>query len=184
MKTIGIWLTSLLLAQNLAAYIYDESLLLIYAKIVPRIIALDRTPHRIVSGRPTLCILYEKGDEKVAAALASSIRRYTPSSREGGKPFEVTTLSYDRVEECRGAISFLLMPTRDAKLRKALKKAHREKILTFAYDKAMLGRGAVVSIHPGKRVYPLINIDVLKRDRLRLDPTLLQVAKIYRGDSK
>ncbi|WP_456452627.1 YfiR family protein [Hydrogenimonas sp.] len=181
MRALAALLSLLLLAPPLAAYLYNDSLLLIYAKIVPRIMALDHTPRTLKGARRTLCILYEKGDDRVARELAKSIEHHLPKT---GKPYRVTAIPYERVEQCDGAVSFLLLPTGDEKLRRALRYAHANKLLTFAYDKAMLRHGAVVSIHPGKRVYPLINIEAVKKERLELDPTLLQVAKIYRGEER
>jgi hypothetical protein len=172
-----------LLLQNLWGYTYNDSLLLIYAKIVPRIMALDHTPRERKGDIPVLCILYEKGDEKVAKDLAISIGK-NASGKNREKNLVVRTLTYHDVDKCDDATSFLLLPAGERNLKRALREAHTRKILTFAYDKAMLGYGAVISLHPGKRVYPLINVRVVKEDRLELDPTLLQVSKIYRGDER
>ena len=47
----------------------------------------------------------------------------------------------------------------------------------------MLRYGAAISIYPGKKVYPVINIEAVKKGKLQLDPFLLQIAKLYDEDA-
>ncbi len=158
------------------ARIYDEGLLAIYAKIVPKLMALDHTPRR---GRPHLVILHEPADVKTARKLAAMIGNDPSSTHRSSLKVEVDTYAKNICERKEVAALFLL-PTDGKTLSKALVCAKKRHILTFAYDPAMLRYGADLSVYPGERIYPYANLDALKRHGIRLDPFLLNIAKIYR----
>ena len=168
-----------LLAISTNAYIYNDSLLLIYAKIVPKIMLLDHTERENGPSSPILCILYEKGDRRTAVKLRELILANLQKS--GKNSIRIVTKPYSQTEKCEEVSAFLLLNTGAERVKKAIGFAKKRQLLSFAYDSNMLDYGAIVSLHGGKKVYPLVNIDAIKQNRLRLDPLLFQVAKIYRG---
>ncbi len=168
----------LFLSLQTHAYIYNDSLLLIYAKIVPKIMALDRTVRQNGSKGRRLCILYEKGDRRVAKRLAKLIEKNLAEDHKNS--IDIVTLPYRKTDRCMSDVStFFLLKTNDEKVKHAIDYATKHRLLTIAYDRSMLKYGAAVSIYTGKRVYPFINIKAVKRSGLQLDPFLMQIAKIY-----
>ena len=161
------------------AYIYNDSLLLIYAKIIPKIMLLDHTDRRNPPKRPILCILYEKGDRSTAEKLEKMILANLPGKER--KRVGIVSKPYTQTEDCENVSAFLLLNTRADRAKRAIDFAKRNHLLSFAYDNNLLAYGVIVSLHAGKRVYPIVNIDAIKQNRLRLDPLLFQVAKIYGG---
>ena len=161
------------------AYLYNDSLLLIYAKIIPRVMALDHTKRDRSSAPPTLCILYEKNDERVAKKLAKMIASNLP--KRPGDSLTVRTKPYGALPSCQKASALVLLNTNVERVKRTVDFAKSHRLLSFAYDKSMLRYGVIVSLHTGKKVYPIVNIDGIKQSGLRLDPLIYQVAKIYKG---
>ena len=178
---VFVW-TTLLLAIQTHAYIYNDSLLLIYAKIVPKVMVLDHTTHQNGQNPKRLCILYEKGDRRVAKQLANMIEKNMAADRKNR--IRIDILRYERTSLCKRDVSaFLLLKTDLKRLRRAIDYAIKNHLLTFAYDRTMLRYGAAISIYTGKKVYPVINIEAVKKGKLQLDPFLLQIAKLYDEDA-
>ncbi len=169
-----------LLCGSLQAYIYNDSLLLIYAKIVPRIMMLDHTQRGDMQKR-RLCILYEKGDAPVAEKLRNLMYENLPSRAR--KNFIADTVSYREAEseKCIGSTALMLLDAGAEKIDKILSRAERKRLLTFSYSNSLLKKGAAVSLLVGKEVYPVINIEAVKRSALKLDVALFQIARIYDG---
>ncbi len=169
-----------MLCSSLHPYIYNDSLLLIYAKVVPRIMVLDHTQRNGTQKRK-LCILYEKGDGPIAVKLRDLVRQNLPSQVK--KSFIVDISSYDETESknCIGSTALMLLDARTEKIDKALKLANRHRLLTFSYSNSLLENGAAVSLLVGKEIYPVININAVKRSSLKLDTALFQIARIYDG---
>ncbi len=170
----------ILLCGSLQAYIYNDSLLIIYSKVVPRIMALDNTQRGGIQKR-RLCILYEKGDAPVAEKLREQMLQNLPSRLKNGFSVEIGPYEETGSAECAGSTALMLLDARPEKIERALKLAERERLLTFSYSNSLLERGAAVSLMVGKEVYPVINIEAVKRSALKLDAALFQIARIYDG---
>ncbi len=173
----------LLVVSGLHAYIYNDSLLLIYGKIVPRIMLLDHTNTAEKDTR-RLCILYESADRPVAEKLEKMVRQNLPKPLQGS--FEVTTASYDEIgldQKCGDATALMLLDARPDKIAEALKFAKKRRLLTFSYSNTLLQDGTAISLIVGKQIHPIVNINAVKSAGLKLDPMLFQIAKIYNGRS-
>jgi len=170
----------LLLCSSLYPYIYNDSLLLIYAKVVPRIMVLDHT-ERDGTQKRKLCILYEKGDRPIAEKLKTLVHQNLPP--EAGKSFKVAISPYETAEsgECSDSTALMLLDARNENIVRALDLADRRRLLTFSYSNSLLEKGASVSLLVGKKIYPVINIKAVKRSALKLDTALFQIARIYDG---
>ncbi|WP_456381563.1 YfiR/HmsC family protein [Hydrogenimonas sp.] len=160
------------------AYIYNDALLVIYAKIVPKIMILDHTLRGEEHLSQKLCILYEKGDERVARKIARMMRKNVPETKR--HPTGISIKPYGAAESCDNASAFFLLEAHVQKIERAIRIAREKRILTFSYDSKMLEYGVDISLHTGKKVYPIVNIDAVKEKGLRLDPLIFQVAKIHR----
>ncbi len=173
----------LFVITGVQAYIYNDSLLLIYGKIVPRIMLLDHT-RSDGAERMKLCILYDGADRMVAQKLRKLILENLPGSQGG--TFEVSAVSYDEKPErrCAEATALMLLDAPKKKISKAIEFAKRHRLLTFSYSNTLLDEGSAISLAVGKRIHPIVNIAAVKRAGLKLDPMLFQISKIYkeRGD--
>ena len=160
------------------AYIYNDTLLLIYAKIVPRIMLLDHTKSGMES-RKRLCILYEGSDRFVAEKLKGMILQNLPSSMRGS--FSARVVAYPKAAECSDATALMLLDAPAQRIGKTLQMARKRRVLTFSYSNTLLREGAVISLAVGKEIHPIVNVMAVKRSGLKLDPVLYQIAKIYDG---
>ncbi|BBG66262.1 hypothetical protein NNO_1559 [Hydrogenimonas sp.] len=171
-----------LLATGSGAHLYNDSMLLIYSKIVPRMMMLDNT-ERVQKKRRSLCILYEKVDRPVAGKLKKLVKENLPPQVRGD--FEVVTESYDRKwsERCRNSTAFMLLDTKRDNIAEVLKLANEKRLLTFSYSNSLLKQGVAVSLMTGKKIYPIINLKAVKSSSLKFDPMIYQTSKIYDGGS-
>jgi len=172
------WFLSLLLCVGVHGYIYNDSLLLIYAKVVPRIMLLDHTKSGEVTGEK-LCILYEGRDRAVAQKFKEMALKNLPASVISS--FEIVTVSYEDSQKCAKATALMLLDTKPINVKRVLKSAKERRVLTFSYSNELLKDGVTVSLSIGKAIYPIVNIEAVKSSSLRLDPALFQTAKIYEG---
>ncbi|WP_457598505.1 YfiR/HmsC family protein [Hydrogenimonas sp.] len=171
-------LLPILLTVSLQAYIYNDSLLLIYAKIVPRTMLLDHT-NGDTAREKRLCILYEGSDRFVAEKLKAMILQNLPASMRHS--FQAKTVPYSQSPECSDATALMLLDARPRKIARAIEMAGRKRMLTFSYSNTLLREGAVISLSVGKEIHPIVNVMAVKRSALKLDPILFQIAKIYDG---
>ncbi len=182
MKTTPIFFALLaiaLLKTSSLGYIYNSVLLNTYAKIVPRIVMLDRThPNE----RPKkICILHEKGDEKIATHLRDEIVRTSRHLVDRGDIL-IEVRGYHDINDCAKMSVLLLLNGSRRHIFDAVDFAMRHHSMTIAYDNTLLRYGALLSLVTKERVYPIINLAALKKSGLCLDPALLQISKIYRDE--
>ncbi len=172
-----IFLFFALFYMSLNAYVYNDSLLLIYAKIIPRIMLLDYTKSDN-SAIKKLCILYENGDRLVAKRLKELITRHLPKEKTKFS-IRIVAKPYKESEKCDKVSAIVMLDAEKEKIHKVVEFAKKNRILTFSYNKSLLREGAAISLSIGKEIYPIINLSALKSYSLKLDPLLFQIAKIY-----
>ena len=126
----------------------------------------------------TIAIIYKHNSYKQALSLKNKIEsRYS----NGLKSYKViATLSpYSKIKNTDANI-FYLLPAKTAEIKNCVKQANKTESITFAYDKKDLQYGVMMSLGVAKKIKVILNLDAIKKHRVSLRPTLLQISTIYK----
>lgn len=167
------------LATALWAYSYHDTLLKIYAKVLPKIIVINQ-PGEIPLSKISLCVVHEPGDED-ALALRGMIDALYP---DGIRGINIATLTatFDDLSPCQESSALILMQGEHEKIAAAAAFAKRHRIFTAAYDALHLRQGVIFALDITSDVKPYINVEAAKQSRVPLNSALLQISKIYYPD--
>ena len=157
----------------LQAEYYDTSLLTIFSKILPRIVALSSLApkHGETLG---VCIVHQDVDAPAAEQFATLLKRTAEAHS-----VESIQTDFDHISACRQYPLVFLFDASPETVSKALSELKSPQPLVAAYDTRMLSEGADISLFVGRSVKPYLNLRSLKAKHIRLDALLLRVSKIY-----
>lgn len=178
MFLLGKVLFFLYILSNLASvYAYDDDILNIYSKMLPRFIFMSSQKEKVVED-VEICILHDAIDERDAGLLMDKVNKNYP---KGIKSYKIKLLSedYNNIQECKNAQTAFLFNSNEKNIQKAISFFNRQKILTISYNAELLENGAQISLFIGRKVQPYINIDEILKNNIKLDNILLRVSKIY-----
>lgn len=162
----------------LNALSYDDDILNIYSKMMPRFILMSTQKEKIKTDID-ICILYDDIDKMTALVLSDAIKRNYPN---GLKDYKINTVlsSYLDINSCKDSQLIFIFRTSDKNIKRTLQLSAKNKILTLAYDPKLLESGADMSLFLGRKITPYINYESLKTKEIKLNNILLRIAKIYR----
>jgi hypothetical protein len=162
----------------LYGYAYNDKLLQVYAKIIPRIALMMHPGETLPGNNIGICLLYEKGDEEGAQRLSETIRAAYPD----GLRYRTLALSlfpYGEHRFCRDSHLLFLFDTDEARMRKSLDFAKAHRIPTMSYSSRFLDSGVMLSLYLGKTVRPYLNLEAAKENGFTPDSLLVRISKIY-----
>lgn len=170
------------LTTGLWAYSYHETILDVFARVLPKII-LSNQPSELPLEQIRICILHETGDGLSAEYLSHRIETLYAKGIRG---VEVTSFRqrYEEISLCRDATALMLMQTDEARLAEAAKFARSHHLFSAAYRPSALSHGIIFSLDIGSRVRPYINVAAAKESRVPIGSALLQISRIYRPESE
>lgn len=180
MKRGVFWCVLLCASTALWAYSYHDTLLKIYAKVLPKIVVTNQ-PGEIPISQIDLCIVYEPGDDDNARELQRMIADFYP---DGIKGIGVVTrlCTFDDLAPCRDASALMLMQSTNERIAAATAFAKTHHIFSAAYDALHLQQDVIFSLDIQSDVKPYINVNAAKQSRVPLNSALLQISKIYHPD--
>lgn len=174
-------LTLLLSWQTLGAYTYDTTLLQTHAKLAPRLLFLSQGVMFEAPNRFGICIVHEAGDEKAAQTIESTLIAYYPTGLNYHS-MTITRSLYARARtECIAHELLFLLDAPDDKIARIIRFASQNKKLTMSYDPRHVDAGALLSVHVGRRVEPILNVAAAKRSGIAFGTSLLQIARVQNG---
>ncbi len=185
---LSIFRTSLLLSfifsnvTLLSASNYDEDILEIYSKMLPRFIIMSSQKNKIEKNIE-ICILYDKLDERVAFSLGEKIIDNYPKGLLT-HPIHIIKDTYSNIESCEKTQIIFMFDTNKEQILKTVLFSQERSILTMSYYVSSLTQGADTSLFIGRRVAPYLNIESIKKKKIIFDNLLLRVSKIYIGEGK
>ena len=170
---------SLLNTCALYASNYDNDVLNIFSKILPRFIMMSSQKQKI-KDKIKICILHDDIDKLTALSLIDKINNNYPN---GLKNYGINLLntSYDNINKCNDSELVFLFNSDKKNISNALKFSNKHNILTMSYDNKLLENGVGISLFIGRKVLPYINIEAIKDNKIELNNILLRVSKIYKG---
>jgi len=166
-------------ASVLSAITYDDDVLYIFSKMMPRFILMSSQKEKITS-EIQICILRNDIDQMTALTLSDAIKRNYPN---GLQDYKINTLlsSYSGLDTCKDSQLLFMFNTNDQNIKKAVRFSSQNKILTLAYDAKLLESDVDMSLFLGRKITPYINHESLKNKDIKLNNILLRIAKIYKG---
>jgi hypothetical protein len=142
---------------------YDATLLRIGAKLFPKVALMENGTKERIQSTLQFVIVTTPSNKETGHRLAEMIER-----QYGGAishyPLALSIVSLKEALEIKNAHGFILLlePDEDS-LSSLLEHAHKNKILTFSFDPALLQKGTAISLYIGRSVKPYINLTTLKQ---------------------
>lgn len=166
----------------LNASIYDEDILNIFSKVLPRLVLMSSQKNDI-KNKINICLLRDEIDERTALLLIERTNKYYPN---GIKDYQINFIitSYANISECINTSASFLFNSNDANIKEALEFSHAHRILTISYDSKFLKDGVDISMFLGRKVTPYINAKSIRNKDIELNNTLLRISRIYNSDTK
>lgn len=167
----------------LYAFNYDNDVLEIFSKLIPRIVLMSERKNN-VQNKIQLCLVSDKNDDNSAAMLAEKIKSNYPDGI-GNIKIKTIGTSFMNVGSCKNSQLVFLFDTNEQNIDHAVKFANENMILTMSYDARYLENGVATSLFLGRKVIPYININVIRKNKIGMDSVLLRISKIYSdGDDR
>lgn len=167
---------------TLNAVTYDNDVLNIFSKVLPRFILMS-SKKADIKKEIEICILHDNVDEKIALSLISKTNDYYPN---GIKDYQLKFIqtNYSETNKCVNSSLMFLFNSNNENIKQALKFSHKYKELTISYDSKLLENGTDISMFLGRKIIPFININSIKEKNIELNNTLLRISKIYNSKAK
>lgn len=166
----------------LYASVYDDDVLGIYSKMIPRLILMSNEKEKrkdIIE----ICLLYDKIDERTAQTLAEKISAEYPSGIKNLK-IKTTNAGYSNMEICQNSQMVFVFNSSESNIEKAAKFSNEHKIMSMSYDAKYLDSGVGLSLFLGRKVVPYINMEPFRKTGIELDNVLFRISKIYSEDKQ
>ena len=170
----------MLYASSLNASGYDDDVLEIFSKMLPRFVLMSNQKN-LLKERLEICILNDKIDEKNALILMSKIDTNYPN---GIKNYKIRLVEgdYANVNVCRNSQLIFMFDSTDENIAKAIRYSKENHVLSMSYDAKYLENGVGASLFLGRKVVPYININALHKNGVEFDNLLVQISKIYASE--
>lgn len=166
-----------LTVSTLRASVYDDDVLDIFSKILPRFILMSSQKNTI-KDKIDICILHDKIDERDALLLIDKIDVNNPN---GIKNYKINLInsSYSNMDVCRNTQLMFMFNTSEQNIERGVKFSKNHTIFTISYNSKYLENGVNASLFLGRKVAPYINMSSINDSGLVLDNVLVRVSKIY-----
>lgn len=162
------------------ASLYDDDVLDIFSKILPRIILMSSQKSKIQDDIH-VCILHDDVDSDVVLRFIDKIDDNYPQGIKN-HPIDIVNSDYTDLNLCQDTQLTFLFNSSAENIDKSIVFLNEHSILTLAYDQKLLRNGVNVSLFLGRKVVPYINMKSFENNGIRLDNILLRVSKIYVED--
>lgn len=167
----------------LYASTYDDDVLEIFSKIIPRFILMS-SQKQTIQKQIDICILYHKLDERSAISLIENIQKNYPNGIKN-YPLKLTKSDYETIGKCQKSQLAFMFNANDTIMNDSIRFLNTNTVLTMSYDSRYLDNGVESTLYLGRKVIPYINMGALRENNIELENTLVQISKIYsKGDGK
>jgi len=156
---------------------YNEDILNIYSKMLPRFIIMSSQKNKIHENID-ICILNDSIDKRVAELLITNINNNYPNGLLNHS-IKLIQSDYKHLEVCKNAQLVFMFNSDDTHIQDALLFSKENNLLTMSYDVFFLEKGADISLFIGRKVTPYLNMKSMTDKKIILDNILLRVSKIY-----
>lgn len=166
----------------LHASVYDDDVLEIFSKVLPRFVLMDNQKTKL-KDKINICVLYEQVDQRTALTLIDKIKNNYPNGLKDYK-INFTHDNYSNIATCKDSQLIFLFNSSEKNIADTLALSKKQKSLTVSYDDTLLSNGVEISLFLGRKIVPYINIKALQKNGMEMDNLLLRISKIYIGMDK
>lgn len=175
------FIITFLISTLLSAANYDEDVLGIYSKIIPRLVLMSSQKDKLEENI-NICLVNDEIDRLTMDSVASKVQESYPS---GIKKYSVDIhrANYENLSNCKESeiIFFLFATDKNVKQLTIFSKKHQ--ILTISYHQERLQDDVDISLDIGRKIVPYLNMKSIQKKNIQLNNTLLRISKIYsKGD--
>ena len=151
----------------LNASVYDDDLLNIFSKIMPRIVLMSSQKEKI-NKEIDICIFHSNVDEKTATSLINKTNSNYP---HGIKNYQIkfTKTTYSDISKCENSVLAFLLNSNEENIKQALEFTKKHTILTISHDSKLLINGVDISMFLGRKITPYINVNSIRKKNIKLN---------------
>ncbi|MDF1877575.1 DUF4154 domain-containing protein [Sulfurimonas sp. SAG-AH-194-L11] len=162
---------------SISASNYDNDLLNIYSKLMPRFILMSSLKEKL-QDKMSLCIVSDVEDEKYVEILIAKSKKNYP---HGIKNYEIVFIrsSYENIQECKNTQLAFLFNTNSKNIEHFTLFSHKHTMLTVGYSPETLEMGSDISLFIGRKIQPYINTETIREKNITLENILYRISKIY-----
>lgn len=164
--------TTLLNATN-----YNEDIIKIYSKMLPRFIIMSNQKAKI-HDNIEICLLHDSIDKRAAELLSDNINNNYPNGLLNHS-IKLIQSDYNHFKSCKNVQLMFMFNSDDKHIKDAILFSQENTLLTMAYDVFLLEKGVDISLFIGRKVTPYLNMQSIADKKILLDNILLRVSKIY-----
>jgi hypothetical protein len=166
---------------SLYARSYDNNIIEILSKIIPRIVLMSSLKNNI-NTNINICILRDDFDKDSALYLIKKIKENYPNGISKYN-FSFIENNFSKVELCKNSHLTFIFDSQDSQIKDSLSILNKYQILTMSYNNHYLEYGVGSSLFIGKKVVPYLNTEAIFNNKLEIDNILLRISKIYKKKS-
>lgn len=158
---------------------YDGTLLKAHARLLPKIMLLDKNlDKKLVNGKVKIVVVTESKDMQAAVEFRNDVTE-AYQGRLMQLPLEIEIVDINSLEFSKAASALYILSLRDEQMLKAIKLAKKEEIISFAYNLDALSAGALVSVRLEVKTVIYFNRSVWQPDSIPLRPEFFKIARAY-----
>lgn len=181
MKAIGKFFIAALLGAGLSLHAagYDGTLLKAHAKLLPKIMLLDKSlEKKLVNGKVKIIVVCGSKDMQTA----SEFKKLMAEAYQGRLmqfPLEIEVVDVNALDLVKEASALYILSLGDEQMAKAVKLAKKEGIISFSYNHDALSEGVLVSVRLETKTVIYFNRSAWEPDEIALRPEFFKVARAY-----
>lgn len=176
MKYISVLL--LLFGVSMASE-YDKLLLKAHAKLIPKIMLLDKAlESKLIDGKVKIVIVAETKDRQSAELFGEYIGEIYRDTLMG-YAIELEIADADSLESTTQASAVYVLSLTEEQMKKALKVAKEKGVMSFVYSLEGLSHGGLIAVRLEAKTVIYFNRSAWQSESIQLRPGFFKVARSY-----
>lgn len=176
-KIIIAWMLGAGISLHAAGY--DGTLLKAHARLLPKIMLLDKNLDRkLINGKVKIVVVTESRDMQAAVEFRNGVVE-AYQGRLMQLPLEIEIVDAGALDLSRSASAFYLLSLSDEQMLKAVRLAKKEGIISFAYNLASLSEGALMSVRVEVKTVIYFNRSAWQAESIPFRPEFFKVVRAY-----
>lgn len=164
---------------SLQAAGYDSTLLKAHAKLLPKIMLLDKNiEKKLIGGKVRIVVISGSKDMEAATEFKNQLL----DVYEGKLmqfPLQIEIVESGDIDSIKQATALYALSLRGEQIAKVARLAKKEGIISFAYNHDNLSDGMLVSVRVETKTVIYFNRSAWEPDAIALRPEFFKVARAY-----
>lgn len=167
-------------STSLNAAAYDQDVLNIFAKLLPRMILMSSQKDHL-KDQIDICILHDSIDEQISRSFIENLNNSYPNGIKN-YPLKLTNSSYSNIAACKNSPLIFMLDSSEENIEKALIYAYNHTAMSISYNPKYLDNGVNASLFLGRKVTPYINLYSARKNQIEFDNLLIRISKIHHNE--